>query len=442
MTAPPLPPATTGRRRDTAVTRLVHLLLTRLTLVVAGSLTSVIVARALGPGDRGAYWVIVTIAATATALGNLSVEKSQTTLWGEESSRPAVTANALWLGLAVGAAAAGTAFAAVLLCGVGVAPTAGRSSLIWGLAAVPVMMAIVYVNNVHVLRARTGVVNRGSLAGAALQCSALASLGLLGRLTVEWVVIIWTVSAAVNLLLLLPSLPVCRPRDPRSVRHTLSCGLRYHPGSVCHFLLLRLDILILNAMSTPTAVGIYSMAVTPAELLRAMTDAVAQIALPRQMESSRETSVAYTARTIRITAVLAASSIVLLYAAGPFLVTAAAGPAFTGCVTPMLVLAPGVAAAAAARPAAAYLLRLNLPVLISLMYGAALLVNLTLNILLIPRMGVTGCALASTIAYTALAATQVGWFARSARVPLRRLSPGGAEVREIVHRLRGLVRVG
>ncbi|MDP9867912.1 MULTISPECIES: lipopolysaccharide biosynthesis protein [Streptosporangium] len=414
------------------------MLLTRLTLVVAGGVTSVIVARALGPGDRGAYWVIVTIAATATAVGNLSVEKSQTTLWAQEDNRPAITANALWMGFAVGTVAAGATFA-VLLSNAAMMPVADRSTLVWALAAVPVMMAIVYVNNVHILRARTGVVNRGSLTGAALQCSALTALGLLGHLTVEWVVIIWTVSAALNLLLLLPPLPAYRPRDRRLAGRTLSCGLRYHLGSVCHFLLLRLDVLLLNGMSTPTAVGVYSMAVTPAELLRAMTDAVVQITLPRQMESSQETAAAYTARTIRITAVLAAPSIVAFCSAGPFLVVTAVGPAFTGCVIPMLVLAPGVAAAAAARPAAAYLLRLNRPVPTSLMYGAALLVNLTLNILLIPRLGATGCALASTAAYTALAAAQVGWFARSAGVPLRQLGPGAAEVREIVRRLRAFL---
>ncbi len=433
-------PAATGRR-DATATRLAHLLLTRLTLTVAGGLTSVIVARALGPGDRGAYWVIVTIATTAAAIGNLSVEKSQTALWTREGDRSTIAANALWLGLAVGAVAAGVSFAVVLLPGAAVA-AGDRATLIWGLAAVPVMMAIVYVNNVHVLRARTGVVNRGSLAGAALQCSALVTLGFSGWLTVERVVIAWTLSVVVNLLLLLPSLPVRRPRDRRLVARTLSCGLCHHPGYVCHFLLLRLDVLILNAMSTPAAVGIYSMAVTPAELLRAMTGAVVQIALPRQMESSREAAAAYTARTIRITAVLATTSVVLFCLAGPFLVVAAAGPAFAGCVAPMLVLAPGVAATAAAAPAAAYLLRLNLPIRTSLMYGMALLTNLVLNILLIPGAGVVGCALASTIAYTALAAAQVGWFARSAGMPLRRLSPGAAEVREITRRFRGLLRAG
>ncbi|GHE27482.1 polysaccharide biosynthesis protein [Streptosporangium violaceochromogenes] len=410
--------------------------------MVAGGLTSVIVARALGPGDRGAYWVIVTVAATATAVGNLSVEKSQTTLWAEEGNRPAITANALWLGLVVGAVAAAAAFVAVPLPGAGAVPVAGRSTLVWGLAAAPVLTAIVYVNNVHVLHARTGVVNRASLAGAALQCSALVTLGFFGRLTVTWVVIVWTVSAAANLVLLLPSLPVRRPRDRRLVRRALSCGLRYHPGSVCHFLLLRLDVLILNALATPAAVGIYSVAVTPAELLRAMTDAVVQITLPRQMETSRETAAVYTARTIRITVVLAALSIALLCLAGPFLVIAAVGPAFAGCVAPMLALAPGVAATAAARPAAAYLLRLNRPLPTSLMYGAALLLNLAANVLLIPRMGVTGCALASTAAYTALAAIQVGWFTRSAGVPLRSLRPGAAEVREIAGRLRALARAG
>ncbi|MFC7649812.1 hypothetical protein ACFQX6_62840 [Streptosporangium lutulentum] len=44
-------------------------------------------ARALGPGDRGSYWVIITIATAAVALGNLSVEQSQTALWTQEEHR-------------------------------------------------------------------------------------------------------------------------------------------------------------------------------------------------------------------------------------------------------------------------------------------------------------------------------------------------------------------
>ncbi|MEU4830218.1 polysaccharide biosynthesis C-terminal domain-containing protein [Streptosporangium sp. NPDC023615] len=436
------PPASATGRRDATAARLVHLLLTRVTLAVAGALTSVVVARALGPEDRGVYWVVVTVAITAAAVGNLSVERSQTALWTREGRRPAISANAPWLGLAVGTVAAVVAFAAVLPPGTAVTVVADRPTLVWGLVAVPVMTAIVYVGNVHVLRARTGVVDRGSLAGAAVQCSALAALALPGRLTVEGVVIVWTLSAVVNLVLLLPSLPVRRPRGRRLAARTLSCGLRHHPGYVCHFLLLRLDILILNALGTPAAVGVYSMAVTPAELLRAMTGTVVQLALPRQMESSLEEAAAYTARTIRITGVLAVSSAVLFCLAGPALVVAATGPAFAGCVVPMLVLAPGVAAAATAAPAAAYLLRLDLPFLAALVYGAALLANLVLNVLLIPPMGVTGCALASTIAYTMLAAAQVGWFAHSAGVPLRRLVPGAAEVGEIVRRLHGLLRAG
>ncbi|MFC7649811.1 lipopolysaccharide biosynthesis protein [Streptosporangium lutulentum] len=320
-------------------------------------------------------------------------------------------------------------------------PASERSSLIWGLAAVPLMVAVVYVNNVHVLHSRTGAVNRGALAGAVIQCSTLTALGFLDRLTVAWVVIIWTVSAAVNLAVLLPSLPVCRPRGRRLVRRTLSRGLRQHPGSVCHFLLLRLDILILNAMSTTAAVGVYSMAVTPAELLRAMTSAVVQVALPRQMQSNEETAAAYTARTIRIIVVLASVSVGLFCVAGPFLVVAAVGPAFAGCVAPMLILAPGVAAAATARPAAMYLLRLNLPRLTSMMYGTAFLLNVALNLLLIPRMGVVGCALASTVAYTVLAAVQIAWFVRSAGIRLCRLFPGAAEAREITRWLRERLRV-
>ena len=62
----------------------------------------------------------------------------------------------------------------------------------------------------------------------------------------------------------------------------------------------------------------------------------------------------------------------------------------------------------------------------------ALAVNVTLNLVLIPSMGIVGCALASSAGYIALAAAQTIWFSRAADVPLLALRPRWSDVSLIV----------
>ena len=51
-------------------------------------------------------------------------------------------------------------------------------------------------------------------------------------------------------------------------RRAVSLGVRMHPGAASWFLLYRSDVIILNAMTTPAMVGLYTAAVTIAELTR------------------------------------------------------------------------------------------------------------------------------------------------------------------------------
>jgi len=59
----------------------------------------------------------------------------------------------------------------------------------------------------------------------------------------------------------------------------------------------------------------------------------------------------------------------------------------------------------------------------------ALVVNVVLNLALIPAYGIVGCAVASSIGYGLLGGLQVAWFLRATGLPARVLLPGRAEVR-------------
>src|SRR6185437_7766174 len=104
-----------------------------------------------------------------------------------------------------------------------------------------------------------------------------------GWLSVAAVVWIWTMCAALPLVMLLPVTRVrLADRDLTLARQQVAHGLRYHLGFAAMFLLLRLDVLILNGLGSATQVGLYSVAVTVAELSKIVTDSTAQVALSKQ----------------------------------------------------------------------------------------------------------------------------------------------------------------
>ncbi|GLY80691.1 polysaccharide biosynthesis C-terminal domain-containing protein [Actinoallomurus iriomotensis] len=423
----------------TAVRQVAHTVGIRALLVVLGAVSGIVIARALQPEGRGAYYVITTIGTITISVGHLSIEQAQVWLWSRGADRRALTANGLVLGLAVGALAAVAAGVLVGVLGQDVIPIAGYGQLATALAAIPCAMAVVYLNNILVLRSRVQVVNTAALLGGVLQCGPLLLLAAVARLSPAQVVLLWAVSVTVPLAVLVSA---ARPRlhhwDRSLARRAVDRGLRYHLGLTSLFLLFRADILILDGMTTTAAVGLYSLAVSLAELTRLVTDAIAQIALPRQLGTDDEGAAAATLAVTRLSTIVAVASVASMCLAAPPLIPLVYGTAFAGSVPSLIALAPGLLALGATRPIGAYLLRLDRPMLASSMSVAALLVNVALNLALVPFFGIVGSAVASSIAYATLAALQVAWFVRASGASPRDLLPGPAEVAYARGRLAGL----
>ncbi|MFC5803551.1 lipopolysaccharide biosynthesis protein [Streptomyces formicae] len=416
--------------------RFVWMLAARAGTLVMGVVASVVVARALPPEGRGTYYMAVAVGTAAMALGHLSVEQAQTALWSDERRRPSLEANCVPLGLFVGA---GAALAALVVAGA----FQGRGNIpdLWLLAiacaGVPLGVGVLYASNIAALRDRPQVAGLSALASAAVQCACLVALGLAGRLTVTGVVIVWAVSSAVSLVVLIGAggVTIGRPRL-RFARATCGKGLRLHAGSAASYLLLRSDVFLLNALAGPREVGIYTLAVTLAELSRIAVDVFAQVTLVRQFGRDMGESAAVAARTVRLMVLLGSVSALATVVAVSVLITPVYGPAYAEAATLVAWLVPGILLLSAGRPVATFLLRFRSPWFVVLPSLTALGVNIGLNTVLIPAWGGVGCAVASTAAYTALVAVQMTSFVRMTGTPWRQLLPTGSDTSQITGRLR------
>jgi len=194
------------------------------------------------------------------------------------------------------------------------------------------------------------------------------------------------------------------------MRSTLSFGLKGHIGNVLQFFNYRLDTFIVNYFIGAAGVGIYSVAVALAELLWHLPNAVAFVIFPKAAASRPEEMNVFTPRVFLITLVLTALGALCLTLVGRPIIEFVFSSAFVDAYVPMLVLLPGVVLLGGAKVLTNEIAGRGYPHYNSVNSGVALVLTVVLDLVLIPRYGVRGAALASTLAYTAMFFAAIGFY--------------------------------
>jgi O-antigen/teichoic acid export membrane protein len=93
-----------------------HTLAAKIAFYVLGVVTSILIARSLGPTGRGGYYLPVTLATVAYYIGNLGTEQAQYRAWARKSATPEqlVTVGALY-GMSLGVLAASVTWIVYLI---------------------------------------------------------------------------------------------------------------------------------------------------------------------------------------------------------------------------------------------------------------------------------------------------------------------------------------
>lgn len=208
------------------------------------------------------------------------------------------------------------------------------------------------------------------------------------------------------------------PRLEREIlRPILHLGLRGHIGNVVQTFNYRLDALLVQGFLGQAAVGLYQTGVLLAELLWYLPNAVSAALLPQiAATGDRTLTPRATRQTVLLTGLGALGLALLAWPALRWL-----RPAYLGAFTPLVVLLVGVVALSIHKVLAGDLSGRGLPQYPSLTSSVALVVTVGLDLLLIPRLGIVGAALASTLAYTTQTLLLLWCYRRVSGVPWRAL---------------------
>ncbi len=198
--------------------------------------------------------------------------------------------------------------------------------------------------------------------------------------------------------------------DLSVMRPTFSFGLRGHIGNMLQFFNYRLDVFIVNYFLGPASVGIYIVSVRVAELLWYLPNAVGFVIFPKAAATRPEALNAFTPRVFRITLGLTALGALGLAVIGKPLIQVIFSSAFISAYVPMLVLLPGVVLLGGAKVLTNEIAGRGYPHYNSVNSGLALVLTVVLDLILIPRHGIVGAAVASSVAYAVIFFTAIGFY--------------------------------
>jgi O-antigen/teichoic acid export membrane protein len=202
-------------------------------------------------------------------------------------------------------------------------------------------------------------------------------------------------------------------------RECLGYGLKAHLNNILSFVNYRVDLYLVNFFLSPASAGLYFIAIQIAERVWVLSDAVSTVLLPRlselnNEEEKRQELTPLIARWVLLSST--AGTLILALLASP-LINLLYGSKFAPTVGVLLWLLPGVVMGSASKVLANDIasrgrLELNLYTSIIVVF-----INIIANIILIPRYGMEGGAMATTIAYGSNTITKLYFYSRLSKNP-------------------------
>lgn len=184
-------------------------------------------------------------------------------------------------------------------------------------------------------------------------------------------------------------------------KKNISYGFKSYLANMITFLNYRLDTFIIKALSKSTmAVGQYGVSVTLAEQVWVFASAISSVMFPyiTSIENDEDKS-KVTSLTFKIVMVVTFMAIIVLFFASN-LIRFVYGEDYYGSIIPLKILLIGVFSLSLGKILANDIASRGKPELNALSNLMGLLVNVIFNILLIPRFGIAGAAMATSISYT------------------------------------------
>ncbi|RQW86060.1 MAG: hypothetical protein EHM79_10355 [Geobacter sp.] len=282
-----------------------------------------------------------------------------------------------------------------------------------------------YLTRIVVGYGRINAMNAGGIASSLTNFVSIVLLllvcnfGLNGMMGSFWLAAL--AQLAVLLYVLRDDLPLSRFWTSSLMRNSISYGVKSQALLLINFLNYRIDILFLKHFTDATSVGYYSLAVGMAELMWMVPNAAVAplfsgIAASEAIDRSQ-----ITLRTVRWSMIFLCILAIGGFLFGKLFIRFLYGADYLPSFMPFLWLLPGICLFPIFKLLAIDLSARGKPGFGTISSAVALVVNIVANVFLIPRMGASGAALASSISYVCMSLLCMFFFLQETKYRIRHI---------------------
>lgn len=406
---------------------------------VLAMLTGILVARYFGAQARGILSVLVALGTMTVLFGSLGIHQSSVYFLGRfKSSRETVVANGLVMAIAGGLVSAAALSGLGLLLHRQLLGDIPSRFFVLFVVCVPFMYFNAFAQRIVLGAGRIGTSNLPYvIQGIGLVVGTGAAIFLTGRRVAPLIGIRVIIEVLTSAFLLVAIRRIARARLHLSwplFRRQLRYGLRNYASSLLWLFLLQSDLVLCNYFIGSARTGVYSVAVSLGLPVTMLANVVGTLTFQRvSSEGSRQRRIANTNRSVRVLAPITALGMVVLGATAGTIVPAIYGRAFSDASTAFVLLLPGLFAFCVEIVLINFLAGEGSPPIIYWAPFVGLAGNVLANLWVIPRWGIDGAAVTSSVAYSIVLALVLRHYGRSTRSRLRDVVlPGADDLRALV----------
>ncbi len=402
--------------------------------------TGVVLARGLGPGGRGVYGLINETALMLAAFPGVALELAGIYMIGQRRhSLQTVFSNSFSWSLAI---------SVICLLLIPVVVLSGQTFFGMSIAETSIalmgaaMMTVGDGSRQYLLPLNRPLAYTGlTLVPPIVRFTGVLIVVLAVGLTVDRAAAIWLISFAALLLFTMTVMSRhvhFRPSlNWKALKAQVSFGSRTHFGWILQALNHRLDVFMIAAMVGTGGVGHYLVGVNLAELTWWVPLALGTALFPKASAMDSESNFQMSAVACRRTLVVTMLAGLGLLIVAPTAIPLVYGGEFVPSVTVFLILLPSGLFYTVHKVLGSSLSAHGMPQATLFAGLVSLPLTVGLNVLMIPRWGITGAAIASDIAYAVNAAVVLALFVSASKLSLREiLLFNGSDFRAARHNLQ------
>ena len=388
--------------RSELVQKISAVFLTQVARLVMSFAGSVIVTRMLGPTNRGFFALATATGALGVQFANLGLHTSNTYFAARRpQSLPSLLGNTLFVSFVFGGIVSVALWFVAHFYGV---IGLRGSILLLGLTWIPFGLAYLLGQNLLMGIQRVSEYNYGEILSKALPLVLIAGLLMAHIRSVN--ALFGTMLAGLaagcgfvyfHLLKNVNS----KPQVSLSfMRENIGYATRAYLAAFFCFLVIRSDLFLVQMKSGVEQAGYYSVAVTLAETFSLLPASVATILFPRFSGSLDFSEKLQLLRKVSIgtgcVLILALSMIALF---SRFAIVTLFGPAFAPSSLAFILLLPGIFFLGMHSVIVQLLNGIGYPKSVVFIWGGCALLNISVNLFVIPRYGIAGASVTSSISY-------------------------------------------